>query len=128
VWQESQAIMKPEISFVEIGSRDAKVTNRFFSDLFGWKFEAMGEEGNGWCQGGGLDGNQSYRIGLHGSDPDPSFLVFFRVAGLQEMVQRVNALGGTAQDLADEPGFGKFCMCADPTGLKFGLHEVEAKV
>ncbi|EDX82400.1 hypothetical protein S7335_846 [Synechococcus sp. PCC 7335] len=34
-------------------------------------------------------------------------------------------LGGEAESLGpEEPGFGRFCNCKDPQGIRFGLHQL----
>ncbi len=48
--------------------------------------------------------------------------MFFRVPDLDAAIARVVSLGGQAEAPTEEPGFGKFCFCTDPSGLKFGLH------
>ena len=50
------------------------------------------------------------------------FLVFFGVPDLEAAIADVNRLGGTAEVPTDEPGFGRFCHCCDPPGLRFKIH------
>ena len=76
----------------------------------------MGNGGEGWFQ------VPTMKVGLHGNDPSPGFLVFFGVPDVDMARFKVIALGGSAEPPTDEPGFGRFCICADPSGLKFGLH------
>ncbi len=104
------------VSFVEIGSADASQTGAFFQQLFEWQFHPLGAQSEGWYQ------TSSIRIGMHGNDPLPGFLVFFGVPDLDAAIARVVSLGGKAEAPAEEPGFGRFCFCTDPSGLKFGLH------
>jgi predicted enzyme related to lactoylglutathione lyase len=108
--------MQPDISFIEIGSSDAAGTGRFLGQLFGWPLQPMGNVGEGWLQ------TPTMKAGLHGNDPSPGFLVFFAVPDVEMARSKVIALGGSAEPPTDEPGFGRFCICADPSGLKFGLH------
>jgi hypothetical protein len=51
------------------------------------------------------------------------FLVYFGVPDLEVAIADVNRLGGAAEIPTDEPGFGRFCICRDPQGLRFGLHQ-----
>ena len=106
-----------EVSFIEIGSSDAGTTSGFLGKLLGYSFHAMGEGGEGWFQ------TPTMKVGLHGKDPTPGFLVFFGVPDLDAAVSGVSGLGGSCAAPTDEPGFGRFCLCADPSGLKFGLHQ-----
>lgn len=109
--------MHPEISYIEIGSSDAVSTGGFLERLFGCSFNVLGSGGEGWFQ------TPTMKVGLHGKDPSPGFLVFFGVSDLDAAVSRVSALGGNCEAPTEEPGFGKFCICTDPSGLKFGLHQ-----
>lgn len=108
--------MQPDISFIEIGSSDAAGTGRFLGQLLGWPLQPMGNGGEGWFQA------PTMKAGLHGNDPSPGFLVFFGVPDVDMARSKVIELGGSAEPPTDEPGFGRFCVCADPSGLKFGLH------
>ena len=74
----------------------------------------------GWFQ------TASMRAGLHSDDPEPGILVFFPVTDLEAAVAKVIALGGEATPPGTpEPGFGRFAMCKDPQGIRFGLHQME---
>jgi len=110
--------MTGEISYLEIGANDTESTRHFFEQLFGWSFNPMGDEGEGWFQ------TPSIEVGLHGNDPEPQFFIFFNVPDLELAIARVKELGGeTDEPGANEPGFGRFCICRDPQGIRFGLHQ-----
>jgi uncharacterized protein len=106
-----------EVSFIEIGVSDAATSRAFLEQMFGWEFHPFGQGAEGWFQA------PSLKAGLHGGDPNGGFLVFFSVPDLEAAIADVNRLGGTADAPTDEPGFGRFCMCCDPQGLRFGLHK-----
>lgn len=108
------------VSYLEIGSAEAKSTQQFFASLFGWTFTAMGESGDGWLDSG------SIRLGVHGNDADHGIVPYFRVDDIDSAVARVRALGGQVEEAAaDEPGFGRFRNCNDAQGVRFGLHQPE---
>ena len=110
--------MAGEVSYLEIGADDTESTRRFFEQLFGWNFNPMGNNGEGWFQ------TPSVKAGLHGKDPDPQFFIFFDVPDLELAIIRVKELGGeTDEPSSEEPGFGRFCACRDPQGIRFGLHQ-----
>lgn len=110
--------MVGEVSYIEIGSGDARATSHFLADLFGWPFHAMGDAGDGWFD------MPSVRVGLHGNDPGHGTVVYFRVSDIDAAAARVRELGGEVEEPgADEPGFGRFRNCRDPQGLRFGLHQ-----
>ena len=105
-------------SLIEIGTTDTAATHRFMAALFGWTFEAFGPEGEGWFA------SPTLRIGMNGRDPEPGLVVFFAVPDLDAAMAQVRALGGTTEEPSPwEPGFGRFCTCRDPAGLRFGLQQ-----
>jgi len=53
------------------------------------------------------------KVGTHGNDPAPGFLVFFGVPDLDKAMSDVVNLGGSIEAPTEEPGFGRFCMCVD---------------
>jgi hypothetical protein len=106
-----------KVSFIEIGVSDAAKSRAFLEQMFGWKFHPFGKEAEGWFQA------PSFKAGIHGGDPDWGLFVFFGVSDIEIAIAEVNRLGGTAEIPTDEPGFGRFCMCRDPQGLRFGLHQ-----
>jgi predicted enzyme related to lactoylglutathione lyase len=109
--------VKSELSYIEIGAPDAAKARAFLEQLFGWDFHPMGAGPQGWFQ------TPSMKAGLHGNDPDPGIYVFFSVPDLEEAIAKVRELGGEAgEPSAEEPGFGRFSMCRDPQGIRFGLH------
>lgn len=106
------------VSFLEIGTGDAKAEAKFFAGLFGWTWNAAGEGGEGWFEAG------SIKIGVHGSDDNVAVVPYFRVDDLDRAAQRVIALGGAAElPEANEPGFGRFINCETAQGARFGLHQ-----
>lgn len=111
--------MHGDVSFVEIGTTDANRSRHFFAKVFGWPFHPMAE-GSGWFQAA------SMRLGLHGSDPAPQLYTFFEVSDLDQAILTVLDAGGEAEAATEEPGFGRFSICRDPQGIRFGLHQRSA--
>ena len=115
--------MPSEVSYLEIGAKDATTSRIFFEQLLGWSFHPMGNGGEGWFQ------TPSVKAGLHGNDPEPQFFIFFSVPDLMAAVAQVEELGGeTDAPGPAEPGFGQFCTCRDPQGVRFGLHQLPSKL
>jgi hypothetical protein len=100
------------VSFIEIGSSDATATRAFFSGVFDWPCHD-----DAWLQ------TPAIKAGTHGDDPAPQIYVFFNVPDLQAAAERVRALGGDAEPITEEPGFGRFVNCRAPGGVAFGLHQ-----
>jgi uncharacterized protein len=106
------------ISYIEAGSHSASASSAFFSKLFNWQMISTAQAGEGYFE------TPTCRIGHHGNDPLPGLMVFFAVDDIEEAAQKVVSLGGTASDpSAPEDDFGRFCMCKDPQGISFGLHQ-----
>jgi predicted enzyme related to lactoylglutathione lyase len=114
--------MNGELSFFELGVRDADRAREFYGSLFGWEFV---DEGTGaTIETPNIPG------GLHGGDAGASPYLFFRVDDLDAALARVRELGG---DIGEEVGggdepdtvarFGRFLVCRDNQGSSFGLHQ-----
>ena len=101
-----------QVTFLELGSRDAPATRAFFGALFGWP-----SHDDAWMQ------TPSFRAGTHGDSEAPQIYVYFHVADLEAAAARVREAGGEADPITDEPGFGRFVNCRDPGGIRFGLHQ-----
>lgn len=113
--------MNGSVTHLEIGAVSGSSTSRFFSSLFGWRYNSMGE-GGGWFD------SPTCKIGLHPSDPLPGIVVYLSVADVEAAASKVRELGGEAGEISpDEPGFGRFCSCRDPEGVVFGLHQPPKK-
>jgi uncharacterized protein len=109
--------MQGSITHIEIGSVTGQKTSKFFSNLFEWDFDNMGE-------GNGVLATPTCNAGLHPNDPKPGIVVYFAVDDIESSAKRVRELGGEAGTISpEEPGFGRFCPCKDPEGVVFGLHQ-----
>lgn len=112
--------MSGEVSFFEIGVEDVLGGRAFYGALFGWAF-ADGPNGGAVIEG------SSVPAGLHGDDRGASPYLFLRVDDLEATVGRVRELGGaveTHDDSAESVArFGRFALCVDDQGSRFGLHQ-----
>ena len=113
----AMATISAEVSYIEIGVSDASKSRAFLEQMFGWKFHPFGQGAEGWFQ------TPTFKAGMHGGDPNWGFVVYFGVPDLEAAIADVNRLSGTAEVPTDEPGFGRFCICHDSQGLRFGLHQ-----
>jgi len=111
--------MSGELSFFELGTGDYEKAAAFYSDLFGWEFEAMGS--------GGRIRTPALPGGIHGDDAGASPYVFFAVDDLDRALGKVHELGGSGESMGEDPDaaseFGRFALCKDDQGSSFGLHE-----
>ena len=104
-----------QVAFLEIGSGDIAATRKFFAAVFDWP-----------CHDGVSFQTPEIKAGSHGDDPSPQIYVYFKVVDLEAAAARVRAAGGEAGAPTDEPGFGRFVQCRDPSGIQFGLHNTLA--
>lgn len=104
------------VSFIEMGSGNVEATASFFSALFGWPFHPMEDKG-GWFEAPGG------KVGLHGGDPNWGMVPYLKVSDIETATAQVQQLGGEAEAIVQEDGFGRFCNCRDPQGMRFGLHQ-----
>jgi predicted enzyme related to lactoylglutathione lyase len=100
-----------QVSFLEIGAKDAGAIRAFFGAVFGWP-----SHDEAWMQA------PTIKVGTHGDDPAPQIYVYFNVSDLEAAAAKVRAAGGVTEAPTDEPGFGRFVNCVAPGGLAFGLH------
>lgn len=105
------------IDYVEIPVTDLQKTREFFSSLFGWSFQAWGDEYMSFNDGR-LDGG--FRLS---PEPAPStgvLLVFFS-EDLERDVERVKSLGARiTQEIFAFPGGRRFHFI-DPAGTEYAM-------
>ncbi len=109
----------------ELLTQDAAAARTFFSELLGWTarevrmapgayhiFESGGRDVGGLMQ---VAGPQWQGVPAH-------WLPYIRVDDVDAAAARVPALGGNVSiPPTSEPGVGRFCMIADPTGAAVAL-------
>jgi uncharacterized protein len=111
--------MTGELSFFELGTGDYERARAFYSQLFGWQFDAT--------DGGGRITTPTVPGGIHPNDAGASPYVFFAVDDLDAAIAKVNELGGSGDAMDESPDtvaeFGRFALCKDDQGSSFGLHQ-----
>jgi hypothetical protein len=118
--------MAGEIAFLELGVEDVERARSFYGGMFGWSF-APGPSGHGFMiEGAGVP------AGLHGGDAGAAPYAFFLVDDMDAAVARVRELGGAVEEMDVEGNadmvarFGRFKLCRDDQGSRFGLHQPPA--
>jgi predicted enzyme related to lactoylglutathione lyase len=107
--------MSGEPSHVEFGVPDVERAQRFWGDLFGWKFDSTPNGAR--IETGGI------AAGLHADADGPEVLAFFAVDDLEAASKRIVELGGTVEDGGGESESGRYLyFCRDDQGTPFGLH------
>ena len=113
-------------SWVDIGTPDPGAGVRFYSQLFGWEGQDMGEEAGHYTIVS-KDGKQvaaiSRRPDMPAGVPD-SWLVYFGAADVDADVQKAAGLGASVIAApSDIPGTGRFAVLTDPQGAAFALYK-----
>jgi predicted enzyme related to lactoylglutathione lyase len=125
----------------EIHASDPEVAQRFYTSVFGWRFERWGEEpywivvtGDGDPMAGrphsqpGIDGGMLPRQGGPPAEGQPvnSLVLTVDVPDCDAYVDRALSAGGSvalaAQDMA---GVGRVAYVKDPDGNLLGLFQAE---
>ena len=115
--------MAGELAFFELGVGDAEKGRAFYEAMFGWTFEP-GPSGQGY-----VITTPTVPGGMHPGDAGAAPYVFFAVDDIDEATAKVRELGGEVDDMdveGDEQSqatFGRFKLCRDDQGSKFGLHQ-----
>jgi uncharacterized protein len=118
--------MAGELSFFELGVKDAGQGRVFYEALFGWGVESS-PSGEGFAFR-----TPNVPGGIHGGDEAASPYLFFGVDDIEAAAARVVELGGSVSDEdveGDEDSiarFGRFKLCRDDQGSPFGLHQPPA--
>src|SRR4051794_40229930 len=108
--------MAGEPTFLEIGVPEGDRARTFFAELLDWQVTPM-SSGNYLLQ------SPTVPVGVHSHDEDRILLVFFSVPDLDSAMKRVVELGGAADEPRSGGELGRFAICRDDQGLRFGLHQ-----
>jgi predicted enzyme related to lactoylglutathione lyase len=110
-------------------TKDEEQAMALYSGLFGWARAGahdLGHHGGkhvtfAWDRGATPAGSTSNLANL--PHVHPQWLYFFRTGNIDESVQRVGALGGTALPPAAAVNGDLVAACEDPQGAAFGLYQ-----
>lgn len=106
----------------ELYTPDLKKSQEFYGCLFGWTFEASGDDyfiikNNGRMNGGMME------LTPEMAGMPPMWMTYFTVASIDSAIAKTNELGGQVHMTKDVPQ-GKLAMLADPTGASFFVIEL----
>jgi predicted enzyme related to lactoylglutathione lyase len=108
----------PVVHF-EINGRDAKKTQAFYAELFGWEVDANNPMDYGMVsaqEGHGIGG------GIQAGQADPMVVIYVDVADLDATLKQAEALGGkTVMPPTEVPGGPKLAQFSDIDGNLIGL-------
>jgi predicted enzyme related to lactoylglutathione lyase len=110
----------------ELGTQDVEGAESFYSDVFGWTTNDMGEEYGGY---------KTFNLGEKGVGglmkmPDPSipsmWAPYIATEDVDATVVKAQGLGGsTVIEAMDIPAVGRIAVLKDPVGAVFGIIKPE---
>ncbi|MEO8194911.1 MAG: VOC family protein [Gemmatimonadales bacterium] len=111
-----------DFCWINILTPDPAAAREFFGKLLDWKFSDLDGMGD-LIEAGGGDIGAMFDLNGPNSPPGlpPVIGVMVKVDNADEMVERVNSLGGKAKPAFDIMENGRMGECEDPTGAKFDL-------
>lgn len=115
-------------SWVDIGVPDIGAALGFYSALFGWEGEDMGEEAGHYtmCK---LRGKSVAAIGPAMNPGPPAWTTYITVASVDETAAKITAAGGTVvAPPMDVMEAGRMAVATDPTGAFFSIWEPRASI
>ena len=124
--------MDHTIVHFEIPAIDLEQMKKFYSDLFGWKFEKFGGPTDYWSvmTVPVNDKGMTIRPGVNGGmmkkqKPEHKPVNYISVESVEEYSKKVIELGGTIVSPKMEiPGMGWWALALDPEGNQIGLFEI----
>ncbi len=108
-------------SWVDIGVPDIAAAASFYSGLFGWETQDMGEEAGHYtmCL---LRGKPVAAIGPAMNPGPPAWMTYITVADVDETAAAITAAGGTVVvPPMDVMTAGRMAVASDPTGAFFSI-------
>jgi uncharacterized protein len=111
------------LSLNQLNTSDPEAAERFYGELFGWRFDSVGDTDNpywGIFRGDRLNGGM---MPLPSGAPMPShWLVYFGDEDVDAAAERIASAGGTLMvEPMDVPPSGRILVAQDPQGAIFAL-------
>jgi predicted enzyme related to lactoylglutathione lyase len=111
------------LSLNQLNTSDPEAAERFYGELFGWRFDSVGEPDNpywGIFRGDTLNGGM---MPLPPGAPMPShWLVYFGSDDVDASGEQIRSAGGTLMvEPMDVPPSGRILVAQDPQGAIFAL-------
>ncbi len=115
-------------SWVDIGVNDIAAASAFYSALFGWDTEDMGEEAGHYtmCL---LRGKPVAAIGPATNPGPPAWMTYFTVANADAAAEEIIAAGGTiVVPPMDVMEAGRMAVASDPAGGFFSIWQAGTSI
>jgi predicted enzyme related to lactoylglutathione lyase len=109
-------------SWVDLSSTDVPASRDFYTKLFGWEAQELGEEAGGYIMFA-LDGAVVAALGaVQGEGQPAAWMVYFATADADETARKVEAAGGKVVAPAfDVMEAGRMAVFSDNTGAFFSV-------
>jgi predicted enzyme related to lactoylglutathione lyase len=110
---------KHTIIKITLRSTDFERTQRFYTELFGWKFRQYSPTYLGFEQPSGIDGGFQR---VDAFSPGDSFLLYILVDEFESYLRRIPELEGSTKALVEVvPGTCEYVRFYDPDGNRLAL-------
>lgn len=113
----------PRVIRYEIAAADLGTMSAFYSGLFGWQFQKLGDQDYFVINAGagpGIDGGLTRRF-----EGGPGVINTIGVASVDESIAKVQQLGGAVVvPKTAIPGSGYVAYCVDPENNVFAIMEL----
>ena len=104
---------------ITLRSTDFERTQRFYSELFGWKFRQYSPTYLGFEQASGIDGGFQR---VNSFSPGDSFLLYILVDEFESYLRRIPELEGSSDgEVEVVPGVAEYVRFYDPDGNRLAL-------
>lgn len=113
---------------IDIPADDVERSRKFYSELFGWKFEKPVPEMDYYLfQTTGLNGEAGVGggMGLRG-EAQQRITGYIGVPSVREYTEKIEKAGGKVLNQMPVPGWGYLAICMDTEGNIFGIWEDNA--
>ncbi len=122
-------MLMPAIVHFDVPADDTGRAKKFYSALFGWKFESYPEMDYHLVSTTNLDGSPGVGGGIgRRMAPSQHIVNFIGVPSIDESMKHVKTLGGSvALGKMPIPKMGYMAVCIDTEGNTFGLFEENPK-
>jgi predicted enzyme related to lactoylglutathione lyase len=117
--------LMPAIVHFDVPTEDVERAKKFYSALFGWKFEPFPEMQYNLFTTTNLDGTPGVGGGMgKRMDASQRIMNYFGVPSIDAAMKQVKSLGGKVlSEKMAVPGMGFLATCIDTEGNLFGLWE-----
>jgi predicted enzyme related to lactoylglutathione lyase len=110
------------IVHVEIPAADQESTGKFYSELFGWKYQAFPELDYALFEAEGGPGGGFPKVDGQTVTPG-AVMVYIGTDDIEASLAKAESLGGsTVVPKTEIPGQGWFAIFSDPTGNRLALY------